>query len=310
MFENKKLLMAIMVFLVISILIMPSLVEKSSANSSTNPVEKDFDPAIVTKDKIYKYTKGNLNMRTGPGVDYELVTVIPKDAEVEFIEHAEGWDKVSYGGNTGFCAAAYLYEKIDGEEGSIIIPNTSTNTENNIKVIEFMKEINGILLVNKDYALHKDYSPGENREAKSQLRTMIKAFREEIGKDISAFSGYRSYDQQEKLYNESLELEGEEYTQKYVAKAGHSEHQTGLAYDIGGSDQNHWAKPSFGETEEGIWLANNAHRFGFILRYPKGKEDITGYGYEPWHFRYVGVENATYIYENNLTLEEYLIKSS
>ena len=86
----------------------------------------------------------------------------------------------------------------------------------------------------------------------------------------------------------------------YSARAGHSEHQTGLAFDVGKIDDN------YGNTKEGVWLKNNAHIYGFIIRYPKGKEHITGYKYEPWHIRYLGVDIATKVYNKGVTLEEYL----
>jgi D-alanyl-D-alanine carboxypeptidase len=155
--------------------------------------------------------------------------------------------------------------------------------------------------------LPSDYYPDVDPEAKDKVDQMIRAAREEINREIIAFSGFRSYNYQKKLYNSSVETDGEEYAQRYSAKPGHSEHQTGLAFDLGGQ-MEYWLEPEFADTEEGIWLAENAHRFGFILRYPKDKEHITGYAYEPWHFRYVGEDHAKRIYEENLTLEEYLLE--
>ena len=109
------------------------------------------------------------------------------------------------------------------------------------------------------------------------------------------------------LFNRYVEKDGYDNAMMYSAKPRHSEHETGLAFDIGGADQALWLKDAFEATEEGIWLKENAHRFGFILRYPKGKTDITGYIYEPWHFRYIGIEDARKIYELDITLEEYLL---
>ena len=91
-----------------------------------------------------------------------------------------------------------------------------------------------------------------------------------------------------------------EYADAYSARPGHSEHQTGYTIDCNTIDTN------FGSTPEGIWLRDHCHEYGFIIRYPLGRENITGYAYEPWHIRYVGVEYATEIYEQGLTLEEYL----
>lgn len=178
----------------------------------------------------------------------------------------------------------------------------------NDQTVETMKIIDGILLVNKTYGLPPDYNLGEDPEALDQLNKMIQAAREEIGKKIFPVSGFRSYDYQKGLYNTYVERDGEEKASTYSAKPGHSEHQTGLAFDIGGEDQSFWVNDSFTNTIEAKWLAENAHKYGFILRYPQGKSHITGYKYEPWHFRYVGEEHAAKIYKNDLTLEEYLLE--
>lgn len=116
------------------------------------------------------------------------------------------------------------------------------------------------------------------------------------------YSGYRTIEYQEKLYKDSG------YDNTLVAKPYESEHHTGLALDI--SFVRYGISESFGNSTEGKYLRDNMHKYGFILRYPKGKEDITGYSYEPWHFRYVGIEHATKMFEKKLTLEEYLVNIS
>ena len=120
------------------------------------------------------------------------------------------------------------------------------------------------------------------------------------GYDLPTLSAYRSYDYQAGLYNDYVARDGKEAADRYSAQPGKSEHQTGLAFDIGQLDD------SFGETPAGKWLAQHAHEYGFIIRYPKGKEHITGYMYEPWHVRYLGIDTATSVYQSGLTLEEYL----
>ncbi len=197
-------------------------------------------------------------------------------------------------------------ENRDVEDSS----NNDDDEEEELELIvspETMKIINGILLVNKEYALPMDYDPGEDPEAREYLDKMLDACYDEIGKPLTAFSGYRTYDYQKNLFNRYVEKDGYDNAMMYSAKPRHSEHETGLAFDIGGADQALWLKDAFEATEEGIWLKENAHRFGFILRYPKGKTDITGYIYEPWHFRYIGIEDARKIYELDITLEEYLL---
>lgn len=167
--------------------------------------------------------------------------------------------------------------------------------------------IDGVILVNKTYALPADYSPGEDAVAAAQLRKMFEAAKKETGRDITVLSGFRSYEYQKQLFNRYVQRDGEELASTYSARPGHSEHQTGLAFDLGGEDSEKLLSAAFSDTEEGGWLAENAHHFGFILRYPDGKTDITGYTYEPWHFRYVGEEHADYIHQHGLTLEEYLL---
>jgi D-alanyl-D-alanine carboxypeptidase len=142
------------------------------------------------------------------------------------------------------------------------------------------------------------------KAAYEALKELFDAAKEE-GYELHARSGYRSYYTQVSLYTSYVENYGKAAADKYSAKPGQSEHQTGLSMDITCEAINYKLDTTFGETEEGKWVAENAHRYGFIIRYPKGKEDITGYAYEPWHIRYLGVELAEKIYESGLTLEEY-----
>ena len=122
------------------------------------------------------------------------------------------------------------------------------------------------------------------------------------GLSMMVVSAYRTEDYQRNLYNKRLRAYGIVYADNYSARAGHSEHQTGLAIDIGST------KTSFEYTNEFKWLQEHAHEYGFIMRYPKGKTWITGYEYEPWHYRFVGVDAATKIFEEGITFEEYYAK--
>lgn len=117
-------------------------------------------------------------------------------------------------------------------------------------------------------------------------------------------SAYRSADTQRQLFNTYVAQAGFEEANKYSAHPGHSEHQTGLAVDISTVSQQCYLSECFIDTADGQWLAENAHLYGFHLRYPKGKEDITGYNFEPWHYRYVGVELATALHKSGLTLDQ------
>jgi LAS superfamily LD-carboxypeptidase LdcB len=159
--------------------------------------------------------------------------------------------------------------------------------------------IKGILVVNKKYGLPKTYNPGENKEAKNALSKM-QADASALGLSLKLISGFRTYSYQAGLYNRYVQKDGQAKADTYSARPGHSEHQTGLAFDVG------QLKDSFGDTPSGKWLAQNCHLYGFIIRYPKGKSHITGYKYEPWHIRYLGIDVATKVKESGLTLEEYL----
>lgn len=137
---------------------------------------------------------------------------------------------------------------------------------------------------------------------KTVNNALLKLFEAAEKEDFTFYglSGNRTWETQEGIYENEPEDS---------AKAGQSEHQLGFAMDLVSSNMGYLSE-SFGTTDEGKWLAANAHTYGFIIRYPKGKEDITGYPYEPWHVRYVGVEFATYLYTNNLTMEEFFATSN
>ena len=160
--------------------------------------------------------------------------------------------------------------------------------------------IDGYLIANKTYALPKSYGDGLTKQTKSSFEEMAAAAKKEK-LDIYIVSGFRSYSYQENLYNNYVKRDGVKKADTYSARPGHSEHQSGLAFDLNS------VKNSFADTKEGKWLADNCYKFGFILRYPKGKTDETGYMYEPWHFRYVGVELATILYNGGdwITMEDY-----
>ncbi len=118
-------------------------------------------------------------------------------------------------------------------------------------------------------------------------------------------SGYRPYDRQKEIYNSSLQSQGREHTERFIAAPGCSEHQTGLALDVSCPDVGFELTEKFEDTREGKWLQTYAPMYGFILRYPKNKEEITGYAYEPWHIRYVTKPLALYLSLTGLSLEEY-----
>lgn len=176
-----------------------------------------------------------------------------------------------------------------------------------------------LMLVNKENTLSLKYKPKNlikvnidflsnstdeerymDKEAAMSIEELFKTAKSD-GINLIGTSAYRSYKTQVKIMNKNIKEKGLDYANNYVALPGKSEHQTGLAIDVTNETR------CFDKTSlEAQWLANNAYRFGFILRYPEKKENITGYNYEPWHVRYVGKEAAKEIYNRDLTLEEYL----
>ena len=176
--------------------------------------------------------------------------------------------------------------------------------------------VDGIMIVNKSYALPENYYPTDTHTDASNIdnvcngcinNTAYNAFNDmqndaaALGLNIWIQSGYRPYSAQESIYNRYVANDGREAADTYSARPGNSEHQSGLCFDLNSiSDE-------FGYTDEGKWVNDNAHLYGFIIRFPKGKDEYTGYKYESWHLRYVGKDLATKLYNDGdwISLEEY-----
>lgn len=158
--------------------------------------------------------------------------------------------------------------------------------------------IQGVLIANKSYSLPADFNPGLDPTCQNQFYKLQNDAAAQ-GLNIWLSSGFRSYDYQNQIYNNYVARDGQAAADTYSARPGHSEHQSGLAIDVNQIDD------SFIGTPEAIWLENHCHEYGFILRYPQGKQDITGYKYESWHIRYVGTDMSYPIHDSGLTLEEY-----
>ena len=180
-----------------------------------------------------------------------------------------------------------------------------------------------LILVNKTHPIDRSYKPDDlvkikyyaadrsesgrymRAEAAEAFHKLVeKAAEENI--ELKMTTAYRSYDFQKTLFDGYVKREGEAAANRYSARPGESEHQTGLAVDVSSPSVGYQLTGEYANTVEGKWLAAHAHEFGFIIRFPQGKEDITGYLYEPWHIRYVGKTVAKEIYEAGITLEEYL----
>ena len=199
-----------------------------------------------------------------------------------------------------------------------IIKNVNMNLDREpYQYITETKYLNSnIILVNKYYYLPNDYVPDnlENisrkyalsnmrlvKEAKEAFENLSKTAQEE-DLQIIAMSTYRSYNYQVNLYNRYKKQDGEKKADTYSGRPGHSEHQTGLAVDVYNKKEDY---TNFHKTKEYEWMLAHAHEYGFILRFPEGKEQETGYSYESWHYRYVGIDIATYIHDQNISFEEY-----
>lgn len=205
------------------------------------------------------------------------------------------------------------------------IENENANNETPfVPATEIDTDITSItVFVNKEYALPEDYVP-ENMvvpnvlfnlnyyderklmrpEAATALEELFAAAKAD-GYTLYGISAYRSYDRQRRIFLNNIVKKGKNHTLKYSAVPGTSEHQTGLAIDVSTKALGFKLIDAFAKTPEGIWLSKNAHHYGYIIRYPLNKLEVTGYAYEPWHIRYVGKDLATYLYNNDLTLDEY-----
>ncbi len=180
---------------------------------------------------------------------------------------------------------------------------------------------NDLILVNKYYKLSEDYSPenlvnisskyswgteGTHKIKEEVYNSFINLWNdayENANIYLMINSSYRAYQKQLEIYNKLDDFQGEKYADSIAARPGHSEHQTGLALDIFSKKDTNQKEFENSITYE--WLKENSYKYGFIIRYPKDKDNITGYQFESWHYRYVGVEVATYIHQYNITFDEY-----
>lgn len=273
-------------------LVMPLV--KMTPDDATDKSEKweSTDPKVATVDDIGKITavgSGNCVIRVtsvnNPAVFAEVkVSVVnPNEKVTAKTKQADGngtaeAETTTTAANTAASAAA---------------------TREDMEVIDGVTYIQGVMIVNKTYALPQSYNPNgltaETKAAFAELQAAASA----DGLSIYSVSDFRSYEAQDTLYNNYVARDGKEAADTYSARPGHSEHQTGLTIDC------NYAGDAFHDTPEAKWLENNAWKYGFIIRFPKGKEDKTGYKYESWHIRYVGKEMAKKIYDSGLCLEEY-----
>lgn len=179
-------------------------------------------------------------------------------------------------------------------------------------VYQISQSNDDLLVVNKKHSLPSEYAPETSTWNGTTLRkNALEAYKKLIqgakndGINLTTMSSYRSYTDQEKLFNDYVKRDGQVKAETYSARPGHSEHQMGLAVDVGLPSGACNLETCMANTKEGQWLAMHAHEYGYIIRYPEGKESDTGYQFEPWHIRYLGVDVATGVYESRYTLDEY-----
>ena len=274
--------------------------------TSVSSPDVKADVAVEVKERVYVPVE-DISLSTYEVTLYAgsskmpIVTMYPKNAA----DKSEIWTT----SDDGVATVDSLGRITAVSEGNCTVTVTSADSPEvrakvSVSVIPTQEAqgityINGILVVNKTYALPSDYNPGVNSEAKSALDEMFEAAKND-GISLWVVSGFRSYETQKGLYNRYVNRDGKAEADRYSARPGHSEHQTGLAFDLNN------ASSSFAGTPEAKWIENNCYKYGFIVRYPSGKESITGFMYEPWHVRYLGKETAQTVYDSGLTLEEYL----
>jgi preprotein translocase subunit YajC len=243
-------------------------------------------PAADTEEGSPIYIRINHEKQADAGFSGGEVTWSISDENIADVDE----NGVVTGLQKGECT---LYARCGEEQKSFTVTVRELTVDNGCTYVD------GILVANKSYSLPEDYDPGLMPEAEEAFEKLTAAAGE-AGLNIYEGSGYRTYSFQVECYNSILETYGKEYADSISARPGYSEHQTGYTIDC------NTINDAFGDTEEGKWLAEHCAEYGFIIRYPEGKEDITGYAYESWHIRYVGVEAAKEMTEQGITLEEYL----
>ncbi len=284
--RRKKLILIIVILLALSIICFSSVIylnKRKEPNDNMNnnptkdnePINKDIDPLEIALRNEKYFLEKNLSRylsyaKENPDIDAkEVITRINTNLDYAFYTH-----------------------------------DIDSNLDDGL-----------LIIVNKYHKLPSDYEPElvemdskyvnwgtryMHPTAYEHLVEMIEDAKED-GIKLFSVSPYRSYKTQEDTYNGYVAKDGVEKTDTYSARPGYSEHQTGLAVDLNTTDEN----AHFEDSKEGIWLKENAYKYGFILRYPEDKVYITGYIFEPWHYRYVGTEVAKYINENQITFDEY-----
>ena len=263
-------------------------------------------PTIEADDNISIIEGDELDLKSKAKVSDNSKEKIKASIEGDYDSNKVGSYKLNFvakdsSGNV--AKKEFTLEVMEKEKAALNSGNGSFITSKGFKgkVIDGVTYINGILIANKTYSLPSSYYPGGLTNEFNEAFNQMKSAASSEGINIYVVSGFRSYNTQNTLYNNYVNRDGRDEADTYSARPGHSEHQTGLAADFNMVDDD------FEYTAEGKWLNDNAYKYGFILRYPKGKTGETGYIYESWHYRYVGVDLASKLYNggNWISLESY-----
>ena len=275
--------------------------------------QKDIIKNVNTLlDKGYKTSEISLILSRG---DNDSVTEFAKRDKVNYLDEFLSVDYAKLKNLDRYVA--YQEQEHEDAETTVLYVNLDFDKEDYEDPLE-ITDFDPDVLVNKHRQLTEDYVPEDletfdeedtkadekvkaNKEVVDAFAEMKEAASEE-GLTLMVSSGYRSYQDQEEITNTYLEAYGQNYVNNYVAKPGFSEHQTGMSIDVASGTEN-----IFVESDEYSWMMDNAYLYGFILRYPKSKEDITGYKCEAWHYRDVGKKIASYIKEHDITYDEYYV---
>lgn len=297
MTRNRLWLFGGILFIIVMVIVVVAAV-----NANSDKEKKAKDP------EKYEHVFGTLTPTTAPGQNNSNVPAGSLGQE----------DPDSSVAGTGVIPGdglEIINQESLGLTSDIDYLKARTETGYVIEIIDGLTYVDGYLIANKTYALPSDFVPTDPNNSLEGVEYSFDTFdattwaawedlqeaADAEGLYLYIGSGYRSYTCQEGLYNNYVARDGKEAADTYSARAGHSEHQTGLCFDLNS------VTDAFADTAEGKWVHDNCWKYGLILRYPKGKSDITGYKYESWHLRYVGKELAEKLYNNGdwITMEEY-----
>ncbi len=298
----------------------------NAAFESENITEEYLDNYVKCDYVEHKDLIENINKLIEKGYSNSDINIIIKHGDNEAVKRFAEKDKVKYLEEYFYIDYAKLdnydryvnYSDETGEDEETTVLHVNLDMDKDAYIdATLVSDFSIDMLINKYRYLNEDFIPLDlvkidekytNDEEFYASRLALNAYIEmydaasKEGYEIFINSAYRDYQTQQDIVDTYLDLYGQKYVDNYVSKPGFSEHQTGLAFDIGSRKVN-----VFANSEEYKWMLENSYKYGFINRFPKKYENITGFRSEPWHFRYVGKDIAKYIYENKITLEEYYV---